>query len=519
MAENNELEKTLWAAADKMRSNMDAAEYKHIVLGLIFLKYISDAFNDLYQKLKDGAGEFEGADPEDPDEYRAHNIFFVPEKARWGYLQDRAKQPEIGKWIDEAMDAIEKLNPSLKGVLPKIYADPELNKQRLGELIDLIGTIGFNQDGHKAKDLLGRVYEYFLGQFADAEGKKGGQFYTPASIVKLLVAMLEPYNGRVYDGCCGSGGMFVQSEKFIEEHGGRIGDISIFGQESNPTTLRLCKMNLAIRGIDAKIELGDTFLYDKHKDLKADFILANPPFNVSDWSGEQLRDDARWKYGAPPSGNANYAWLQHFIHKLSPNGTAGIVLANGSMNSNTGGEGEIRKAMIEARLVDCMVALPAQLFYNTMIPACLWFLARNRRGEFGTRPYRNRAGEILFIDARKLGTMINRRNKELTDADIALVAETYHNWRNVRAGSEPAPTSTYTDKPGFCKSATLDEVRANNYVLMPGRYVGTEEEADDGVPFEEKMSALTTKLAGQFAKGAELEETIRQNLKGIGYEF
>ena len=506
MAQNNELEKTLWAAADKLRSNMDAAEYKHIVLGLIFLKYISDAFNDLYEKLKVGAGEFEGADPEDKDEYLAHNIFFVPEKARWHYLQDRAKQPEIGKLIDDAMDSIEKINPSLKGVLPKIYADPELNKQRLGELIDLIGTIGFNQSGHKAKDLLGRVYEYFLGQFADAEGKKGGQFYTPACIVKLLVEILEPFNGRVYDGCCGSSGMFVQSERFIEEHGGRIGDLSLFGQESNPTTLRLAKMNLAIRGIDAKIELGDTFLNDKHPDLKADFILANPPFNVSDWGGEQLRDDKRWKYGVPPVGNANYAWLQHFVHKLSPKGTAGIVLANGSMNSNSGGEGEIRQNMIEAGLIDCMVALPAQLFYNTMIPACLWFLARNKaNGKF-----RNRSNEILFIDARKLGTMINRRNKELTNEDIKLIADTYHSWRN--------KSDNYEDKPGFCKTATIQDVKNNNYVLMPGRYVGTETEEDDGVPFEEKMSILTSKLAEQFAKGNELEKTIRKNLKGIGYE-
>jgi type I restriction enzyme M protein len=507
MAENNELEKTLWAAADKLRSNMDAAEYKHIVLGLIFLKYISDAFKDLYEKLKAGEGEFEGADPEDADEYLAHNIFFVPEKARWQSLQDRAKQPEIGKWLDEAMDAIEKINPSLKGILPKIYADPELNKQRLGELMDLIGTIGFSQNGHQAKDLLGRVYEYFLGQFADAEGKKGGQFWTPQSIVKLLVAMLEPFQGRVYDGCCGSGGMFVQSERFVMEHQGNIKDISIYGQESNPTTLRLAKMNLAIRGIDAKIEAGDTFLADKHKDLKADFILANPPFNVSDWSGEHLRDDHRWTYGVPPVGNANYAWLQHFAHKLSPGGTAGIVLANGSMNSNTGGEGEIRKNMIEAGLIDCMVALPAQLFYNTMIPACLWFLARNKtNGKF-----RNRSSEILFIDARKTGAMINRRNKEFSDADIALIADTYHAWRNL-GGS-------YEDKPGFCKSASLDEVRKNNHVLMPGRYVGTEEEEDDGIPFDDKMKALTDKLAEQFAKGRDLEETIRKNLKGIGYGF
>ena len=507
MAENNELEKTLWAAADKLRSNMDAAEYKHIVLGLIFLKYISDAFSDLHERLKAGEGEFEGADPEDADEYLAHNIFFVPEKARWQYLQDRAKQPEIGKWLDEAMDAIEKINASLKGVLPKIYADPELNKQRLGELIDLIGTIGFSQDGHKAKDLLGRVYEYFLGQFADAEGKKGGQFWTPQSIVKVLVAMLEPYNGRVYDGCCGSGGMFVQSERFVEEHQGNIKDLSIYGQESNPTTLRLAKMNLAIRGIDARIELGDTFLADKHKDLKADFILANPPFNVSDWSGEHLRDDVRWKYGVPPTGNANYAWLQHFAHKLSPSGTAGIVLANGSMNSNSGGEGEIRKNMIEAGLIDCMVALPAQLFYNTMIPACLWFLARNKtNGKF-----RNRADEILFIDARKTGTMINRRNKEFSDDDIARITDTYHAWRNI--------DGQYEDIAGFCKAATMEEVRKNNHVLMPGRYVGTEAEEDDGIPFDEKMNTLTAKLAEQFARGRELEKTIRENLKGIGYEF
>lgn len=507
MAENNELEKTLWAAADKLRSNMDAAEYKHIVLGLIFLKYISDAFKDLYEKLKAGEGEFEGADPEDADEYLAHNIFFVPEKARWQYLQDRAKQPEIGKWLDEAMDAIEKINPSLKGILPKIYADPELNKQRLGELMDLIGTIGFSQNGHQAKDLLGRVYEYFLGQFADAEGKKGGQFWTPQSIVKLLVAMLEPFQGRVYDGCCGSGGMFVQSERFVAEHQGNIKDISIYGQESNPTTLRLAKMNLAIRGIDAKIEAGDTFLSDKHKDLKADFILANPPFNVSDWSGEHLRDDHRWTYGVPPVGNANYAWLQHFANKLSPGGTAGIVLANGSMNSNTGGEGEIRKNMIEAGLIDCMVALPAQLFYNTMIPACLWFLARNKtNGKF-----RNRSNEILFIDARKTGAMINRRNKEFSDADIALIADTYHAWRNL-GGS-------YEDKPGFCKSASLDEVRKNSHVLMPGRYVGAEAEEDDGIPFDDKMKALTDRLAEQFAKGLDLEEKIRENLKGIGYGF
>lgn len=513
MPQNNELERTLWQAADKMRSNMDAAEYKHVVLGLIFLKYISDAFNDMHAKLADGQGEFEGADPEDPDEYLAQNVFFVPEKARWQYLQDRAKQPEIGRYLDNAMDEIEKINPPLRGVLPKIYADPELNKARLGELIDLIGRIGFMQEGHIARDLLGDVYQYFLGQFADAEGKKGGQFYTPESIVKLLVEMLEPYDGRVYDGCCGSGGMFVQSEEFVINHQGNIKNLSIFGQESNPTTLRLAKMNLAIRGIDAKLELGDTLLVDKHANQEMDFILANPPFNVSDWSGEQLRDDRRWKYGVPPVGNANYAWLQHFIHKLSPNGTAGIVLANGSMNSTFGGEGEIRRNMIEARLIDCMVALPSQLFYNTMIPACLWFLARNKTNH----KFRNRSNEILFIDARKLGTMVNRRNKKLTDDkdgaenDIALITSTYHAWRN--------KDGNYQDNAGFCKSATLDEIRANNYVLVPGRYVGTEEIEDDGVPFEEKMNSLTAKLGEQFMKSGELEKRIRENLNGIGYEF
>ena len=502
MTDIKDLEKTLWAAADKMRSNMDAAEYKHVVLGLIFLKYISDAFNDLHELLLRGQGEYEGADPEDADEYAAQNVFFVPEKARWDYLQARAKQPEIGKFLDEAMDAIERINSNLKGVLPKIYADPDLNKQRLGELIDLIGTIGFNQEGHQAKDLLGRVYEYFLGQFADAEGKSGGQFYTPQSIVKILVAMLEPYNGRVYDGCCGSGGMFVQSEKFVTEHQGNIKNLSIFGQESNPTTLRLAKMNLAIRGIDAKIELGDTFLDDKHKDLKADFVLANPPFNISDWSGEQLRDDIRWQYGVPPTGNANYAWLQHFVHKLSPRGTAGIVLANGSMNSNSGGEGDIRKNMIEADLIDCMVALPAQLFFNTMIPACLWFMSKNRN---------NRDNEILFIDARKLGVMTNRRNKELTEGDINQIADTYHNWRNANGN--------YTDIAGFCKAATIEEVRNNNYVLMSGRYVGTEAEEEDLVPFQEKMQGLTATLAKQFAQSALLEKTIREQLASIGFSL
>lgn len=505
MTDNNELEKTLWAAADKLRSNMDAAEYKHVVLGLIFLKYISDAFEERHEQLVQDKENF--ADPEDRDEYLSKNIFFVPPKARWQYLLDRAKQPEIGRHLDDAMDAIERDNPPLKGVLPKIYADPDLDKARLGELIDLIGNIGFMQKAHESQDLLGRVYEYFLGQFADAEGKKGGQFYTPASIVRLLVEMIEPLEGRVYDGCCGSGGMFVQSEKFVKSHQGNIRQLSIFGQESNPTTLRLARMNLAIRGIEARLELGDTLLNDLHPDLKADFILANPPFNVSDWNGELLREDMRWKFGAPPVGNANYAWLQHFFHKLSPSGVAGIVLANGSMNSNTGGEGDIRKNMIEGGVVDCMVALPSQLFYNTMIPACLWFLARDRTNH----KFRNRSNEILFIDARKMGSMITRRNRAFDDDDIAKIAGTYHAWRG--------EGGIYEDVPGFCKAATLDEVRQNNYVLMPGRYVGVEEEEDDGIPFEEKMTTLTAQLSEQFAKGRELEERISENLRSIGYEL
>lgn len=499
-----ELEKTLWATADKLRNNMDAAEYKHVVLGLIFLKYISDRFDELHKSLEKDPY----ADPEDKDEYLAENVFYVPPSARWTYLQhQRAKLPSIGKDIDDAMDAIEQENPSLKGVLPKDYGRPALDKQRLGELVDLIGNVGFNSSQEASKDLLGRVYEYFLGMFADAEGKRGGQFYTPESIVKLLVEMLEPYSGRIYDGCCGSGGMFVQSEKFLEAHGGKIGDIAVYGQESNPTTYKLAKMNLAIRGIDAKIELGDTFHADKHKDLKADFILANPPFNISDWGGEQLQDSHLWKYGTPPSGNANYAWLQLFINKLTPNGTAGIVLANGSMTTNSGNEGEIRKKLIQEGLVDCMVALPTQLFYNTQIPACLWFLGRNRKNH----KFRDRSNEILFIDARNLGKMISRKNRVLEDLDISKVAETYHAWRN--------PNGTYEDIAGFCKAASLDEVEANNFVLTPGRYVGAEDIEDDGIPFEEKVAIITSSLTEQFAKSNELQKRIKLNLGKIGIEI
>src|SRR5690554_5482777 len=503
-----DLEKTLWATADKLRNNMDAAEYKHVVLGLIFLKYISDSFEELYNKLK----ENDLADPEDKDEYLAENVFYVPPSARWSYLQhQRAKLPSIGKDIDDAMDAIEKDNPTLKGVLPKDYARPALDKKRLGELVDLIGNVGFKQEGHSSKDLLGRVYEYFLGMFADAEGKRGGQFYTPESIVKLLVEMLEPYNGRIYDGCCGSGGMFVQSEKFLKAHGGRIGDIAVYGQESNPTTYKLAKMNLAIRGIDAKIELGDTFHNDRHKDLKADYIIANPPFNISDWGGEQLQDSHMWKYGIPPVGNANYAWLQLFINKLSTTGTAGIVLANGSMTTNAGTEGEIRKQLITEGLVDCMVALPSQLFYNTQIPACLWFLARNKEGN---SKLRNRNHEVLFIDARELGTMISRKQRELTDIDISKVAETYHNWR-----SPERFATDYKDIPGFCKSANIQEVRKNNYILTPGRYIDFKAVENDGVAFEEKMKMLTSTLAEQMHKANELDEAIKTNLAKIGFEL
>jgi type I restriction enzyme M protein len=499
-----DLEKTLWATADKLRNNMDASEYKHIVLGLIFLKYISDSFDELYERLSTD----KLSNPEDKDEYLAENVFYVPKLARWKYLQyEKAKQPTIGKDIDDAMDAIEKENPSLKGVLPKEYARPSLDKKRLGELIDLIGNVGFNEPGHSSKDLLGRVYEYFLGMFADAEGKRGGQFYTPESIVKLLVEMLEPYNGRIYDGCCGSGGMFVQSEKFLQAHGGRLDDIAVYGQESNPTTYRLAKMNLAIRGIDAKIELGDTFHDDKHKDLKADYIIANPPFNISDWGGEQLQDSHLWKYGVPPTGNANYGWLQLFLNKLSPNGTAGIVLANGSMTSNSGGENEIRKNLITEGVVDCMVALPSQLFYNTQIPACLWFLARNRTNH----KYRNRKGEILFIDARNTGALISRKNKAFTDEDISRISEVYHNWRNL--------DGKYEDIQGFCKSATLKEVVENNYVLTPGRYVGSEDIEDDGISIEDKLAEISQNLSAHFKESIQLQERIKQNLKKVGIEL
>jgi len=502
-------EATLWLAADKMRNNMDAAEYKHVVLGLIFLKYISDSFEEQHAKLV--AQQSEGANAEDPDEYRAFNIFWVPPEARWSFLQNDAKQPTIGKMIDDAMAAIERDNPSLKGVLSKDYARPALDKQRLGELIDLIGTIGLGDKESRSKDILGRVYEYFLSEFANAEGKKGGQFYTPRSVVRVLVGMLAPYKGRVLDPCCGSGGMFVQSEKFIEAHGGRIGDIAVYGQESNHTTWRLAKMNLAIRGIDNDLgaENADSFHHDLHPDLKADYVIANPPFNDSDWRGDQLREDKRWVYGAPPVNNANFAWVQNFVYHLAPNGIAGFVLANGSMSSNTSSEGTIRQAIIEADLVDCMVSLPGQLFYSTQIPACLWFLARNKRnGKF-----RDRRGATLFIDARKLGVMADRTHRELTDDDIAKIAETYHAWRKDPSTRAQGGVGKYADVAGFSKSATLDDIRANGHVLTPGRYVGAAEIAEDDEPFEEKMNGLTATLDTQFAESARLEKAIRRNLR------
>ncbi len=497
-------EQKLWQTADKLRNNMDAAEYKHVVLGLIFLKYISDAFKEVYDELK----KDKLSDPEDIDEYKAQNIFWVPPEARWDYLQRNAKQPTIGNLVDDAMDSIERDNPSLKGVLPKNYARPALDKQRLGELIDLIGTIGLGDRENRSKDILGRVYEYFLGQFADAEGKRGGQFYTPRSIVQLLVSMLEPYKGRVFDPCCGSGGMFVQSEKFVQAHGGRINDLSIYGQESNQTTWRLCKMNLAIRGINAKIEWNNegSFLNDAHKDLKADFVIANPPFNDSDWKGEMLREDVRWKFGVPPTGNANFAWVQHFIYHLAPSGVAGFVLANGSMSSNTSGEGEIRKKIVEADLVDCMAALPSNLFYNTTISLCLWFVARDKRNH----KFKDRRGKVLFIDARKLGVMIDRRHRELTDADIKRISDTYHAWRG--------EGGKYSDVLGFCKSATLDEIRKHEHILTPGRYVGAEEVEEDMEEFAEKMKRLTSELSKQMQEGKKLDEEIKKNLAGIGWK-
>lgn len=532
----DDIKRTLWAAADKLRANMDAAEYKHLVLGLIFVKYISDSFNarrgELEKRLRDPDddyyyGEAEQADIdaelEDRDYYKEANIFWVPEAARWEALRAAAKQPDIGKRIDDALALIETENAKLKGILDKRYARAQLPDGKLGELVDLVSTIGFGADANQARDVLGQVYEYFLGQFASAEGKKGGQFYTPASIVKTLVAVLAPHLGKVYDPCCGSGGMFVQSEKFIEAHGGKLGDVSIYGQESNPTTWRLAAMNLAIRGIDFNLgkEPADTFTRNQHPDLRADFILANPPFNISDWWHGSLEGDPRWVYGTPPPGNANYAWLQHMLHHLKPNGRAGIVLANGSMSSSQNSEGDIRRAMVDADVVEVMIALPGQLFFNTQIPACLWFLAKQKT---------SRQGEVLFIDARKLGRMISRVQAELTDEVIERIAATVETWRagqdaqvprgtaGARAAGETG-TGGYQDIPGYCRSVTLVEIAEHGHVLTPGRYVGAEEVEDDDEAFADKMQKLTEKLGEQMAKGAELDQLIRRKLGGLGYEF
>ncbi|MGH2683918.1 MAG: type I restriction-modification system subunit M [Actinomycetota bacterium] len=501
-------EPKLWAAADKLRGHMDSAEYKHVVLGLIFLKYISDAFEERHQQLQ--AEVDEGADPEHPDEYRRANVFWVPPEARWSHLQANAKQPEIGKLIDDAMDAIERENPSLKGVLSKDYARPALDKQRLGELIDLIAGIGLGGEENRAKDVLGRTYEYFLSQFASREGKKGGEFYTPRGVVRLLVEMIEPYKGRVFDPCCGSSGMFVQSEEFIRAHGGGLKDVSIFGQESNPTTWKLAKMNLAIRGVEANLgpHHADSFHNDLHADLKADFLLANPPFNDSDWGGDRLRDDKRWRYGVPPPGNANFAWVQHFIHHLAPTGIAGFVLANGSMSSNQSGEGEIRKNIVEADLVDCMVALPDRLFYGSGIPVCLWFIARDKSGKptRGGGELRDRRNETLFIDARQMGEMVDRTHRELSDEEIGRIARTYHAWRGEAGAGE------YEDVPGFCNGATIEEIQENGHVLTPGRYVGAPEAEDDDEPFELRVKRLSAELEEQFAESGKLEREIRRGL-------
>ncbi len=519
----DDIKKTLWATADKLRANMDAAEYKHLVLGLIFLKYVSDTFaarrDELTRRFADEADEYFlydcdaellAEELEDRDYYKEVNVFWVPESARWEALRAAAKQTDIGKRIDDALAAIEGENPKLKGILDKRYARAQLPDGKLGELVDLVSTIGFGTDAGQARDVLGQVYEYFLGQFASAEGKKGGQFYTPASIVKTLVAVLAPHHGKVYDPCCGSGGMFVQSEKFIEAHGGKIGDVSIYGQESNPTTWRLAAMNLAIRGIDYNLgrEPGDTFTRNQHPDLRADFILANPPFNISDWWHGSLEGDPRWVHGTPPQGNANYAWLQHMLYHLKANGRAGIVLANGSMSSSQNSEGDIRRAMVEADVVEVMVALPGQLFFNTQIPACLWFLVKQK-------PVRK--GQVLFIDARKLGTMISRVQAELSDAVIERIAATVAAWRGEAGGGEVI--GKYEDIPGYCRSVPLAEIAQHGHVLTPGRYVGAEAVEEDDEAFAEKMQQLTEKLGEQMAKGAELDALIRQRLGGLGYEF
>jgi len=521
-------EQQLWKAADTLRGSMDASEYKHVVLGLIFLKYISDKFELKHEELLAEGQGFE----EDRDEYESENIFWVPEQARWDHIKNNAKIEKIGEIIDDAMISIEKENPTLKSVLDKRYARPEIDKRRLGELIDLISTIKLHKKDEK--DVLGRVYEYFLGQFASAEGKSGGEFYTPTSVVKTLVEMIEPFKGRIYDPCCGSGGMFVQSEKFVEEHQGRVDNLSIYGQELNATTWKLCRMNLAIRGLEANLgkHHADTFHNDLHPNMKADYILANPPFNISDWGGAALEEDIRWQYGIPPRGNANYAWLQHMIYHLAPNGVAGIVLANGSLSSNTSNEGVIRKNLLEADLVDAIVALPDKLFYSTGIPVSLWILNRNK---VSNPKYRSRRGEVLFIDARKFGHLVDRRHRELSGEDIEKISGTYHGWRNLdqlRTGEtqlrikseelrmvDASGEAVYIDVKGYCKSVSINEIREHEYVLTPGRYVGIEDVEDDGVSFEEKMEGYASELSELFKKSNGLENEIRKNLEGLGFEI
>lgn len=498
MATNNTagigFEKQIWEAACVLRGNMDASEYKSVVLGLIFLKYISDRFDEKYQALVAEGDGFE----EDIDEYTSEGIFFVPENARWNVIASNAHTPEIGTIIDEAMRVIEKENKRLKDILPKNFARPELDKRRLGDVVDLFTNIKM-VDAGSSKDILGRTYEYCLSKFAEQEGKLAGEFYTPSCVVRTLVEVLQPYNGRVYDPCCGSGGMFVQSAKFVENHRGNINDISVYGQDSNPTTWKMAQMNLAIRGIDA--DLGkfnaDTFFNDCHPTLRADYIMANPPFNLSDWGADKLTDDVRWQYGMPPAGNANFAWLQHMIHHLAPNGKIGMVLANGSLSSQSGGEGEIRKNIINADLVECIIAMPTQLFYTTQIPVSLWFLAKNKKQK----------GKTLFIDARKLGTMVTRKLRELTDEDIAKIADTYNAYAD----------GTLENVKGFCAVVDTEEIAKQDYILTPGRYVGIEEQEDDGEPFEEKMARLTGELSELFAQSHTLEAEIRQKLEAIGY--
>lgn len=487
-------EKQIWDAACVLRGNIDASEYKSVVLGLIFLKYISDRFDEKYQQLVEEGDGFE----EDVDEYISEGIFFVPETARWSVIASKAHTPEIGTVIDEAMRAIEKENKRLKDILPKNFARPELDKRRLGDVVDLFTNIKM-VDAGSSRDILGRTYEYCLSKFAEQEGKLAGEFYTPSCVVRTLVEVLQPYNGRVYDPCCGSGGMFVQSAKFIENHSGNLSNISVFGQDSNPTTWKMAQMNLAIRGIEANLGSynADTFFNDCHLTLRADFIMANPPFNLSGWGADKLKDDVRWQYGLPPAGNANFAWLQHMIYHLAPNGKIGMVLANGALSSQSGGEGEIRQNIVNADLVECIVAMPTQLFYTTQIPVSLWFLSKNKK----------QRGKTLFIDARKLGTMVTRKLRELTDADIAMIADAYKAYCD----------GTLEDQKGFCAVVDTEEIAKQDYILTPGRYVGIEEQEDDGEPFEEKMARLTSELSELFAQSHTLEDEIRQKLEAIGY--